>query len=171
MGSQRWTDNVEVRFSKWQGTPATSFAAIWLGRDAHGTWLGMPRGTVVTKKGMSAPVPFPSVMLVPHHGSWVARFRREHRYAVYADVTTAAVLSESSLELVDLDIDVVRFRATGEVAVKDEDEFAERRETFGYPAEVVATARKTRSYLTRAITTWAEPFDGAAEPWLSSVAG
>jgi len=162
---------VDVRFRKWQGTPATSFAATLLGRDAHGTWLGMPRGTVVTKKGASVPAGFPSVLLVPREGDWVARFRLEHRYAVYADVTTAAELTRSSLELVDLDLDIVRLRATGEVLVKDEDEFAERRLTHGYPDDVVATARRTRSYLARALTTWAPPFDGAAEPWLARVAG
>ncbi len=61
---------------------------------------------------------------------------------VYCDITTPARWeSDDTVHLIDLDLDVVRRRATGLVELLDEDEFAEHRARFGYPDDVVAEAR------------------------------
>jgi protein associated with RNAse G/E len=57
---------------------------------------------------------------------------------------------------------VVRYR-DGRVEIIDEDEFEEHRVLFGYPAEVVATARATADQVANALVHRLEPF-GAAGP-------
>ena len=53
------------------------------------------------------------------------------------------------MHLVDLDLDVVRRRATGTVELRDEDEFAEHRARFGYPDDLVANAEAAAKLLVR----------------------
>jgi protein associated with RNAse G/E len=159
---------VRVTFSKWSATPSQVFEAELLGRDAFGSWLAIPVGTVVSKRRVTSVTDHPAVLLVPAAGCFTVRYRRQHRYDVYVDVTTLPRLTDDALELVDLDLDVVRYRS-GTVVVKDEDQFDERR--LGYPQAVARQALATRSEVERLLATRTEPFDRAAEPWLDRVAG
>jgi protein associated with RNAse G/E len=62
--------------------------------------------------------------------------------------------------MVDLDLDVIRVRATGSVEVVDEDEFAEHQVRYGYPEDVVRRAREVADRLAATLN-HTEPFAGA----------
>jgi hypothetical protein len=70
----------------------------------------------------------------------------------------------------DLDLDVVRRFGASQSELLDEDGFAEHRERFGYPADVVAAAEQAAAWLRRAVIS-DEPFQSAYRPWLSMVDG
>ena len=42
---------VRVLTRKWPDLPHWEFDALYLGDDAHGTWLGFPRGTHMVRPG------------------------------------------------------------------------------------------------------------------------
>ena len=73
------------------------------------------------------------------------------------------------MHVVDLDLDVVRRRATGAVELRDEDEFAEHRVRFGYPDDLVANAESTAKWLFGALGDGTEPFATAYRSWLKLV--
>jgi protein associated with RNAse G/E len=131
-------------------------------------WLGAPSGTVWqrgSEPGVALP---PSVTLIPRD-SWVAAFNAAPaKYEMYIDLSTVPVWSGDQVTMVDLDLDVVRYRADGAVRLLDEDEFAEHRVQLGYPETVVHTVTQTaRQLLTDVVV--AEPFTAAYRPWLSQV--
>lgn len=43
---------VAMVFSKWGGRPHWRYDAVLLGSDDHGTWLGVPAGTRLTRPGV-----------------------------------------------------------------------------------------------------------------------
>lgn len=57
-------------------------------------------------------------------------------------MTTVPVVGVGSVRAIDLDLDVIRFH-DGSVVIDDEDEFADHRELYGYPADVVELAERT----------------------------
>jgi protein associated with RNAse G/E len=91
---------------------------------------------------------------------------------VYCDITSPARWEgDEEVHLVDLDLDVVRRRATGRVELLDEDEFAEHRLAFGYPEELVTHAYAAAEWLRGALADGREPFVSAYHPWLTRVDG
>ena len=70
--------------------------------------------------------------------------------------------------MVDLDLDVVRWRDSGSVEVIDEDEFAEHQVAYAYPDHVVANARGAADHLAARLSTH-EPFAHAYQRWLDLV--
>ncbi|QZY30747.1 DUF402 domain-containing protein [Nocardioides coralli] len=90
--------------------------------------------------------------------------------AVYVDITTPAVWDGPVLRAVDLDLDVVR-GTSGRVWVDDEDEFADHRVRWGYPAAVAEAAVRTCGTVEAAVRRHEPPFDGETHlPWLDRVA-
>lgn len=166
--------DVHVVMSKWGDRPHWEFAATYLGSDRHGDWLGIVRGTPMSRPGASYVAPTHQVGLVPAPGpdqdrGWLATFHDVGGpVQVYVDVTTPPTWDEATLRAVDLDLDVVRGR-TGRVWVDDEDEFAAHRVRFGYPEEVVEAALASCERVHAAVATGAPPFDGAAAAWLDRV--
>lgn len=142
-----------------------------LGTDEFGTWIGTPRRTLVrysygwrrfewTRED--------SVRLIPHDGWWMAMFLAEpSRKDVYCDITAPAEHTASRITVVDLDIDLIRYRAGHRVVIDDEDEFEEHRRRFGYPDEVVAGARAATDVLHEALTTAGEPFGAHHGVWMA----
>jgi hypothetical protein len=55
------------------------------------------------------------------------------------------------------------------VELRDEDEFAEHRASFGYPAEVVKPARAAAAWLHTALGDGTEPFASAYLSFLAQV--
>ena len=55
--------------TKWGQRPHWEFSATYLGRDAHGDWLGIPAGTTMTRPGMDYVAPVAQVGLVPGPGT------------------------------------------------------------------------------------------------------
>jgi uncharacterized protein len=159
---------IRVVFGKWGSRPHWEYAALHLGEDEHGAWLGLPRGTRVARPGRQFETGEAQVVLVPE-APYVATFYSPGGTAaceVYVDVSTRPVVGDGTVTAVDLDLDVVR-DWSGRVWVDDEDEFAAHREAFGYPEEVVDLALATCEEVRRAVLTGQAPFDGpTAQRWL-----
>lgn len=165
-------------FGKWGGRAHWEFDALHLGADQHGTWLGVPPGTLMTRPGVEFRTAVAQVVLVPE-AAYVASFYAPgtggragpNPCEVYVDISTVPVLEPGRVRMVDLDLDVVR-GWTGRVWVDDEDEFADHRVRFGYPDEVVALASESCTDVHRAVVDAEAPFDGpTAQRWFAALDG
>ena len=159
-------------FSKWGDRPHWEYDAIWLGHDTHGTWLGLPSGTQMSRPGVAFRTDQHSVLLVPLASPFVATFYDEGGSSacdIYVDITTTPTWDSATLRMVDLDLDVVK-GWTGRVWVDDEDEFADHRMRFGYPAEIVTMALSSCDEVRRSIEAGAAPYDAkVSRRWLSKL--
>jgi uncharacterized protein len=144
---------------------------VRLGEDEHGVWLGAPVGTRIQKGDEPSKAwDTPFVQLIAPDRWWTAIFNHGHRVETYVDVTTVASWpSEDRVEMVDLDLDVIRLE-DGTVYIDDEDEFEEHRISLAYPPRMADTARSTAARLVLDLERGAAPFDGSADRWLQLVA-
>ena len=160
-----------ARFTKWGGRPHWHIPGVRLGEDEHGTWLGIPSGTRLSRPGSSYVTAQPTVTVL-HPARWsVSTFYpdlNDPPVAIYVDVCTPPVFSADGTEVtsVDLDLDVVK-GCNGRVWVDDEDEFAQHRSEFGYPDDVVGAALRSCEQVRRDVTDGAPPYDGTAAAWLA----
>lgn len=165
---------MRVVFRKWGDRPHWEYDAVRLGDDEHGSWVGAAAGTRLSRPGVDFAAPVPFVSLIPADQPFVASFydppghqATETGVDVYVDITTVPTWDRDVVSMVDLDLDVVRGR-TGRVWVDDEDEFADHRVRFGYPAEVVRLAVGACDAVHAAVRVGAPPYDGQTGPrWLS----
>ena len=161
--------------TKWGDRPHWEFDAVLLGSDTHGDWIGIPRGTFMSRPGAEYVAPVDQVGLVPAPGpderrGWLATFHAVGGpVQVYVDMTTPPVWDGPVLRAVDLDLDVVRGR-TGRVWVDDEDEFAEHRVRFGYPEEVARLAMASCDRVRAAVLAGHAPYDGSSVGWFDLLA-
>ena len=160
-----------VVYEKWDGRPHWEFDTVRLGDDAHGTWLGVRRGTPQARPGASVTAATDHVVLVSNGGEHCATFyaapRHDAAVDVYVDVTCAHRWQDGRITMIDLDLDVIR-RWDGTVVVDDEDEFAEHRVLLGYPDDVVERALATTLALQSELKARSVPFDGAtSDRWLA----
>jgi protein associated with RNAse G/E len=167
------SDTVRVVYTKYDGSPHRDYPARRLAEDDLGTWLGVAAGTESVYHGRPSVERIPFVVLIPHDAWWTAMFNPPPRTSeVYCDITSPARWTgQDSVALVDLDLDVVRRRATGLVQLLDEDEFADHQQRFGYPDELVTQARTTATSLYEALGNGTEPFASAYRKWLALVVG
>ena len=144
----------------------------YLGEDEHGVWAGLRPGGLMTKGG-APPVTLPCAhaVLFPRDDWWTAWFNGSpHEALIYCDVTTVPTWpAPHTVTMVDLDLDVVRYRVDGSVEIVDEDEFEDHRVRLAYPPKVVVAATATAQQLRRAVTAGSEPFGTAYRRWLSMV--
>lgn len=155
---------------KWPDEPHWEFDAVRLGVDGLGHWVGVPKGTWLSKPGKGFTAWADHVVLLPHDAWWVATLYGDdldRPVDYYVDVTTRCVWTEDGSEVrcVDLDLDVIR-ETDGRTWIDDEDEFAEHQIAFGYPAEVIAGARRGCEEVHAAVQAGAAPFDGTALRWI-----
>lgn len=161
---------VRVECRKWPDDPHWEFDGVLLGHDAHGTWIGITRGTLLASPTRAFHAAADHVTLVPYDAWWLATFygtdpRRP--FDIYVDIATPAVWhGEDLVRAVDLDLDVIK-GTTGRIWVDDEDEFAEHRVQLGYPRDVIASAMASADRLLTAVTESAAPFDGTHAAWLA----
>ena len=168
---------MRVVFRKWGDRPHWEYDALHLGTDEHGTWIGAPAGTHLSRPGAAFCAPGDFVSLFPAGEPFVATFydpaawvRAVNPVDVYVDITTVPQWSEGAVSMVDLDLDVVR-GPTGRVWIDDEDEFADHRVRFGYPADVVRLAGSSCDRVHAAVSSGLPPYDGVVGPrWLSRLA-
>ena len=166
-------------FSKWGGRPHWEYDARLVGEDEHGTWVGAPAGTRVTRPGAAFDAPAAFVSVVPRDGAFVATFYGEpvrsagdHAVELYVDITTVPTWQtdpegRATVGMVDLDLDVVRGR-TGRVWVDDEDEFALHRVRFAYPDELVRLATVSCEEVREGVLAGCGAFDrDLGRRWLS----
>jgi protein associated with RNAse G/E len=165
----RWVDQIRVVFGKWGGRPHWEYDALLLGDDEHGTWIGLPPGTLVARPGAQIRTAEPQVVLVPPARGFVATYYAHGGSApceVYVDISTVPEIGEQRVHAVDLDLDVL-LGWTGRVWVDDEDEFADHRVRYGYPKEVVDLAVSTCAEVWRTLDRRETPFDLATHRgWL-----
>ncbi|GAA2520508.1 DUF402 domain-containing protein [Pilimelia columellifera] len=164
-------DLVRVIYTKFDGSAHRDYPAWRLAENEHGVWLGVRAGTDSIYHGRALRQQHPYVVLVPRHAWWTAMFSPEPRTAeVYCDVTTPARWPDpGAVELVDLDLDVVRRRGSGLVQLLDQEEFAMRQEDWSYPPEVVRRARQAAGWLYGTVGAGVEPFHSAYRPLLDQM--
>lgn len=164
------SDVVRVVYRKYDGTAHRDYPARRLAEDDLGTWLGVTAGTRSVYHGRPSVEQIPFVLLVPHDAWWTAMFNPPPRTSeVYCDIATPAEWTGDTVHIVDLDLDVVRRRVTGAVELRDEDEFEEHRQRFGYPEELVAEGRAAAEWLYQALGDGTEPFATTYRKWLALV--
>jgi len=161
---------VRVIYTKWDGSAHRDYPARRFADDELGTWVGVTRGTESVYHGRPSVEQIPFVLLIPHEAWWTGMFNPTPRTSeVYCDITTPARWEGDTVHIIDLDLDVVRRRATGAVELRDEDEFEEHRVQFGYPEEAVGEARAAAGRLLTALGDGSEPFAGEYRKWLALV--
>jgi protein associated with RNAse G/E len=164
--------DVRVVYTKYDGSLHWNYTLSHLGADEHGVWLGAPAGLAARKgDGPVVTIDHPHVLLIPPGTWWTAIFNGEPAATeIYCDMTTPARWPHpGEVTMADLDLDVLRRRATQQVMLVDEDEFAEHQVRYGYPADVIAQAERSAAWLQTAIGGGAEPFAGAYLGWLDQV--
>ncbi|RYU11011.1 DUF402 domain-containing protein [Nocardioides iriomotensis] len=166
-------DHVRKVVTKWGGRPHWEHDTTVVGTDEHGTWLGAPAGTLVSRPGVSFTATAAFVSVVPPDGAFVATFYAPNRSGpgdpveLYVDITTVPRWADGVVTMVDLDLDVVRGRS-GRVWVDDEDEFADHRVRYDYPDEVVALATASLDRVHVAVRAGTGAFDPTlGRTWLS----
>lgn len=159
---------VHIDFRKWPDRLHWQFAMQRLGEDEHGTWLWAPSGTMA-RRGDEPPKQFRSlaVKLVTRRRWWTAIWNDDREDELYVDIATPAQWSGDRVTLIDLDLDIVRWRHGG-VEVLDEDEFAEHQVAYGYPDHVVDRARSATAQVFLDVEGRKEPFGNVAHPWLQA---
>lgn len=166
-------DVVRVRYRKYDGSAHRDYPARRLADDEHGSWLGVDAGTASIYHGRPSVEQIPFVLLVPRNRWWTAMFNPPPRTSeVYCDITSPARWAGDDLvDLVDLDLDVVRRRHSGRVELLDEDEFATHTFQFGYPKDLIDPARAAAAWLRSAVHDGTEPFASAYRVFLAQVSG
>lgn len=160
---------VRIVTTKWGGRPHWIFDGTYLGVDDHGDWLGFTAGTHFERPGAAFTADVDHVVVLPRDDrGWVATFLAPGLpFTVYVDIATTVHWEGHDAAIVDLDLDVIR-RADGGVEVLDEDEFAEHRTRFGYPAEIVDRALASLTDAQAALLAESPPFDPVTwERWLA----
>ena len=159
-------NRVWIERTKWPDRPHYAHDGWVLGEDEHGLWVelrsGAPvyRGDKVLFHGKRG-----GLMLVPRNRGWLAWFPASGSFELYVDIVTPPVRTPTSVTMVDLDLDVIRW-TDGRVELVDEDEFETHRVELGYPSDVVADARREAAWVLEAFRRRDEPFDGgAAAAW------
>jgi protein associated with RNAse G/E len=164
------SEMVRVIYTKWDGSAHRDYPARRLAEDEMGVWVGVTRGTASVYHGRPSVEQIPFVLLIPHNAWWTGMFNPPPRTSeVYCDITTPARWDGDTVHIIDLDLDVVRRRATGAVELRDEDEFEEHRTGFGYPEDAVDEARAAAGKLLIALADGSEPFATEYREWLTAV--
>lgn len=154
------TREVRILTRKWPDAPHWEYDALWLGADAVGQWVGISRGTWMSRPGAGMHATADHVVLVPHEAWWLATFYDDdpqRPFDTYVDITTPATWSGDEMRCVDLDLDVIRDRDE-HVWIDDEDEFAEHQVELGYPADITAGARSSCGAVLDLVSNDAAPF-------------
>ena len=163
--------DVTVQYFKYDGGVHWRHDLKMLGEDEHGLWLGGPQGTVV-QRGREPPHSFhPFVQLIKPDRWWTLLFNGPHSRLceVYVDVITPARwTAKDRVEMVDIDLDVVRYH-DGSVEVLDEDELVDHARRLGYPPALVDRARVTAAQVVARLENAVEPFGVAGRRWLTEV--
>lgn len=131
-------------------------------------WLELRVGTPVFR---SEEVLFHGIggglMLLPPSDGWLAWFPDFGDYELYVDIVIGVTRTESSVSMIDLDLDVVR-RRDGAIELLDVDEFEMHQIELGHPDDVIEHASKMADQVLAAIRGGLLPFDGAdANTWKS----
>ncbi|MBA3490259.1 MAG: DUF402 domain-containing protein [Longispora sp.] len=158
-----------VRYTKFDGALHWNHPVLYLGEDEYGVWVGVSAGQTLLRNTTPKTLTYKFVMLFPINAGFTACYNSlPNRTELYCDVTSTPVFSDGEVTMVDLDLDVVRYR-DGSVALLDEDEFDEHQVKYGYPPTVIESALETTKYLLSATQAREEPFGDVYRKWLALV--
>ena len=177
---------IRVEMTKWGDRPHWEFDGVHLGSDGYGEWIGVPQGTRHHRPGNEFHSQVDTVTLVPPGGWFAATFHAPGIWCdVYVDIAAPGEWDGTVLRMIDLDLDVVRLadplspelvqraqelgRRAGEIYVDDEDEFAEHQVAFGYPSEVIESARASADEVLAAVHAGVAPYDDTPSRWLEEL--
>ena len=155
------TRSTSVHYFKYDGSEHWRIEADLVREDSHGRWLRGYPGSRTWKAGeLSTTERVGFVFLVPHDDWWAGfwNLNRSGPYELYVDSATPATWRDDELQLVDLDLDVVR-RWDRTVTLLDEDEFEDHSVRYGYPPDVRAAALDAARRVQRAVERGDPPFD------------
>ena len=147
------------------------FVTTFLGEDAWGRWMGVPRGSKRWKGAESVrPTGQDAVFCAPYEGWWHLHYNGDTtEYTHFVDIVTPpAWVSPDRYEMIDLDLDVVRGQ-DGLVAVQDEDEFLVHQARYGYSPEMVDRAEQETRLVVSMLEAGVEPFFEVAAGWLAGL--
>lgn len=160
---------VQVDMRKWPDRKHWQFSGRLLGKDACGTWLFTPKGSVA-QRGSESPITLATgfVGLVPPNAWWMAEFYWDHpRYQVYVNISTPVDWDGDRLTSIDLDLDVI-CRLDGAVEILDEDEFLAHSIRYAYPPALIGSARRAAERARESLVRGDEPFGRAMRKWLDA---
>jgi hypothetical protein len=166
---------VTVEWLKWPAQPYRVTPMTRLGSDEQGTWMFAPRGAPASYATLGAtPLPVNFLTLLPSGGQcWMCTWMWGNPSVdieLYVDIVhPPAWTSDERLEVIDLDLDIIRYR-DGRVVVDDEDEFAQHTSSLCYPASVVTSARQTATAVFSAVTERTPPFQSPPDRWTRAAA-
>jgi uncharacterized protein len=166
------SDDVRIVYRKYDGSLHWNMIMKRLGEDEHGVWTGADSSTAWHKgDGPPVVVGHPHVMLFPRDTWWTASFNSQPAMTeIYCDISTPVRWPDPhEVTMVDLDLDVVRRRADGQVVLLDEDEFAEDQVKYGYPDDVIRASLEAAEWLMVALADGTEPFASAYLSYLAMV--
>jgi protein associated with RNAse G/E len=162
---------ITVQFFKYPDRPHWRHETHRLGQDEHGVWLGAASGAIV-QRGEETPIELtgPTVQLIPSAAYWSLIYNPGgHKYPFYIDIGTPATwVDDHRVEIIDLDLDVVR-KQDGSVEVLDEEEFRDNQVRLGYPDWLVDRARTAAAELVLQVEAEVEPFGRLPEHWLQKL--
>lgn len=167
--------DISVEWMKWPATPYRVTPMTRLGSDDLGTWLFAPKGAAASYVASgSDPLPVNFLTLVPAGDQWwMATWMwgsPTRDIELYVDIVhPPAWVSETCLRVVDLDLDVIRYR-DGSVVIDDEDEFEKHRVSLSYPDQIVSSARSTSKQVVVSVAAGESPFLRPPERWLGVLA-
>lgn len=143
---------------KFDGSLHRSAVAVDLGTTDEGRWLFIPAGTSVSRPFLGDyDHPCDAIALIPPEGLWTATWLVAWDPALYIDLAKLVSIGINRVVTMDLDIDVVR-RRSGEVELRDLEEFELHRRQLSYPAELVRTVRLTSEKLVGEVAQQQQPF-------------
>ncbi|WP_292836397.1 DUF402 domain-containing protein [Microbacterium sp.] len=150
------------RWRKWDGAPHWEHDSVFLGSDAHGDWVGQRDGWRSARPGVVAPSHGDSITLIPPSGEFAATINDTHpRIRVYIDIGWDVRWDGGRPTGIDMDLDVVRALDGRGVFIDDLDEWAEHREQYGYPGDIVERLESVARELESQVAAATSPFDDA----------
>lgn len=161
---------IHIDERKWPDEPHWQIYGERIGEDEHGVWLWIPQGSAV-RKGFEEPIALTHgfVMLVPRDEWWLVEFYTDHPWhLVYVNIGTPPEWDGARFTQIDLDLDVAR-KIDESVVVLDEDEFLDHQSRYGYPEDLIDSAKLRQSGAVSLLRAGTEPFGGAARRWLDFV--
>ncbi len=153
------SDAVHVDFRKYPDELHWQYTMRRLATDEFGLWLWAPAGTPTQRGAEPAQLARSTFIKLLADDAWHSAIWNEAgRFEVYVDINTPPRWHGERVRMIDLDLDVVRYREDGRVAIVDEDEFEEHRRRFDYPRQLVDGARTAAAGVFVALTNGTEPF-------------
>ena len=158
---------IEIWNVKWPRRNPSVAIGSYLGEDQYGHWVGQTEGAPwwLADHSRSGVFTASFVSLVPHNAYWTACFNKSDPL-FDVDIALPVQWNNDVIEIIDLELDVLRF-TDGRVIVRDQEEFAQTRDTFNMPEAMVKQAESACAFMVDQLEQIAEPFGSVGKAWLS----